>query len=62
MHLTRREFDTLLIYMMAEIALKRKANGVKLNYPKPSQPISPLSLVAPDGITANHVRQIGSKN
>ena len=32
MQLTPREFDKLLIYIVAEIALKRKANGVKLNY------------------------------
>ena len=34
MQLTPREFDKLLIYMMAEVALKRKAKGLKLNYPE----------------------------
>ena len=30
MQLTPREFDRLVIYMMAEVALKRKAKGLKL--------------------------------
>ena len=30
MHLTPREFDKLLVYMLAEVALKRKAKGIKL--------------------------------
>src|SRR5438270_974148 len=30
MQLTPREFDKLMIYMVAEIALKRKAKGIKL--------------------------------
>ena len=34
MHLTPREFDKLIIHMMAEVALKRKAGGIKLNHPE----------------------------
>ena len=34
MQLTPREFDKLLVHMMADVALKRKAKGVKLNYPE----------------------------
>ena len=34
MQLTPREFDKLLIYMMADVALKRKGKGLKLNYPE----------------------------
>ena len=34
MQLTPREFDKLIIYMMAEVALKRKASGIKLNHPE----------------------------
>jgi urease subunit gamma len=30
MQLTPREFDKLLIYMMAEVALKRKTKGLKI--------------------------------
>lgn len=34
MQLTPREKDKLLIAMAAEVARKRKARGVKLNYPE----------------------------
>jgi urease subunit gamma len=34
MHLTPREFDKLIIHMMAEVALKRKGKGLKLNHPE----------------------------
>ena len=40
MQLTPREFDKLIIYMMADVALKRKAKGIKLNIRKRS-PSSP---------------------
>ena len=34
MHLTPREMDKLLILSMAEVARRRKANGLKLNHPE----------------------------
>ena len=34
MHLTPREQERLLIYVAAEVARKRKARGLKLNYPE----------------------------
>ena len=34
MHLTPREMDKILIYSLSEIALKRKAKGLKLNHPE----------------------------
>lgn len=34
MHLTPREFDKLIIHMLADVALKRKAKGLKLNHPE----------------------------
>ena len=34
MQLTPREFDKLLIYMMADVAEKRKSKGLRLNYPE----------------------------
>ena len=34
MHLTAREKDKLLVAMAAEVARKRLARGVKLNYPE----------------------------
>jgi urease subunit gamma len=49
MQLTPREFDKLLIYMMAEVAHKRKANGIKLNYP---EAVAIISACAMDGARA----------
>ena len=49
MQLTPREFDKLLIYMMAEVALKRKAKGIKLNYP---EAVAIISAKALDGARA----------
>ena len=34
MHLTQREQEKLLIYVAADLAQKRKARGLKLNYPE----------------------------
>jgi urease subunit gamma len=44
MQLTPREFDKLLIYMMADVALKRKAKGIRLNYPEAVAVISASAL------------------
>jgi urease subunit gamma len=44
MQLTPREFDKLIIHMMAEVAQKRKANGIKLNYPEAVAIISAAAL------------------
>ena len=44
MQLTPREFDKLLIYMLAEVALKRKGKGIKLNYPEAVAIISAATL------------------
>ena len=49
MQLTPREFDKLLIYMMAEVALKRKSKGLKLNYP---EAVAVISAAALDGARA----------
>ena len=49
MQLTPREFDKLLIYMVAEVALKRKTKGLKLNYP---EAVAIISAVALDGARA----------
>ena len=49
MQLTPREFDKLVIYMMAEVALKRKAGGIKLNYP---EAVAIISARALDGARA----------
>jgi urease subunit gamma len=49
MQLTPREFDKLLIYMMADVAQKRKAKGLKLNYP---EAVAVISATALDGARA----------
>ncbi len=49
MNLTPREFDKLLIYMMAEVALKRKAKGLKLNHP---EAMAVIAAAAMDGARA----------
>jgi urease subunit gamma len=49
MQLTPREFDKLLIHMMADVALKRKAKGLKLNYP---EAVAVISAAALDGARA----------
>lgn len=46
MHLTPREFDKLLIYMVAEVALRRKQQGLKLNHP---EAVAVISAAALDG-------------
>ena len=49
MQLTPREYDKLLIHMMADVALKRRAKGLKLNYP---EAVAVISAVALDGARA----------
>lgn len=49
MHLTPREVDKLLIYMMAEVAIKRKQQGLKLNHP---EAVAVISAAALDGARA----------
>jgi urease subunit gamma len=46
MHLTPRELDKLLIYMLAEVALKRKQRGLKLNHPEAVAVVSAAALDA----------------
>src|SRR5262245_37532038 len=67
MQLTPREFDKLMIYMVAEIALKRKSKGIKLNYP---EAVAMISAAALDGAragktieeVATEARQVLSKD
>ena len=47
MHLTPREFDKLLIYMLAEVALKRKQQGLKLNHSTRWWPAPPRTTWRP---------------
>ncbi|HEY7711872.1 MAG TPA: urease subunit gamma [Candidatus Entotheonella sp.] len=49
MQLTPREIDKLLVHMMADVALKRKAKGLKLNHP---EAVAIISAVALEGARA----------
>jgi len=62
MHLTPREVDKLLIYMMAEVASKRKQKGLKLNHPEAVAVISAAALDgARAGKTVEEVRTLASE-
>ena len=49
MHLTPREIDKLMIYMVAMVAQRRKDQGLKLNHP---ETVSLISVAALDGARA----------
>lgn len=50
MHLSPRESEKLLVYLAGELAAKRKARGLKLNYPESVALISShLQEAARDG-------------
>ncbi|MBA9071528.1 urease subunit gamma [Methylobacterium sp. RAS18] len=49
MHFTQRETDKLLIYMLAQVAQRRRDQGLKLNHPKT---VSLISVAALDGARA----------
>ena len=62
MHLTPRELDKLLIYTMAEVAMKRKQQGLKLNHPEAVAVISAAALDgARAGKTVEEVMTLASK-
>jgi urease subunit gamma len=62
MYLTPREFDKLLIYMLAEVALKRREQGLKLNHPEAVAVISAAALdAARCGQTLEEVMTLASK-
>ena len=49
MHFTPREVDKLLIYMAAQVARRRKDDGLKLNHP---ETVSLIAAAALDGARA----------
>ena len=62
MHLTPREIEKVLIYSLAEIALKRKAKGLKLNHPESVAIISATAMDgAREGQTLEQVMQNAAK-
>ena len=61
MHLTSREQEKLMLFLAGELAAKRKARGVKLNYPETIAYIaSLLQEAARDGMSVAEVMQYGA--
>jgi urease subunit gamma len=46
MHLTPREIEKVLIYSLADVALKRREKGIKLNHP---ESVAVICAAAMDG-------------
>ncbi|GAA0563357.1 urease subunit gamma [Chitinophaga japonensis] len=61
MHLTARETEKLLLHVAGELAEKRKARGLKLNYPEAIALISSrLQEAARDGRSVADLMQYGA--
>ena len=61
MHLTPRETEKLLLYLAGELAAKRKARGLKLNYAEAIAYISShLQEAARDGRSVADLMQYGA--
>jgi len=62
MHLTPREQERLLIYVAAEVARKRRARGLKLNYPEAIAILTAEILEwARDGKSVAEIMTLGAK-
>ena len=62
MHLTPREQDKLLLFTAGEVARRRRARGLKLNYPEAVALISSELLEgARDGRTVAELMEAGAK-
>ncbi len=61
MHLSPREQEKLLLFLAGELAAKRKARGLKLNYPESIAFISShLQEAARDGMSVAQLMQYGA--
>jgi urease subunit gamma len=61
MHLTPREQEKLLIYTASELARKRQARGLKLNYPEAIAILSAEILeAARDGKSVSQIMSYGA--
>ncbi len=61
MHLTPREQEKLLIFMAAELARRRQARGLKLNYPEAVAIISfEIMEAARDGRSVAEIMTFGA--
>lgn len=62
MHLTPREQEKLLIFTAAEVARRRQARGLKLNYPEAMAIIAAEIMEgARDGKSVSELMQAGTK-
>jgi urease subunit gamma len=62
MHLTAREQERLMIFMAAEVARRRLARGLKLNYPEAMAILTAEILEwARDGKTVAEIMTLGAK-
>ncbi len=62
MHLTPREQEKLMIFTAAEVARRRRARGLKLNYPEAMAIITAEIMEgARDGKTVSALMQAGTK-
>ena len=63
MHLTQREQEKLLIFLAAELARKRQARGLKLNYPEAIAIITAEIMErARDGMSVAEIMTYGATN
>jgi urease subunit gamma len=61
MHLTPREQEKLMVFVAAEVARKRRARGLKLNYPEAIALITAEMLeAARDGKTVGEIMSFGA--
>ena len=61
MHLTLREQERLLIYVAADVARRRQARGLKLNYPEAMAILTAEILEwARDGKTVAEIMTLGA--
>ena len=62
MHLTAREQERLLIFVAADVARKRRARGLQLNYPEAMAILSAEILEwARDGKSVAEIMTLGAK-
>lgn len=62
MHLTPREQEKLLVFVAADVARRRQARGLKLNYPEAVAIITAEILeAARDGKTVAEIMAFGTK-
>jgi urease subunit gamma len=62
MHLTSREQERLLIFVAADVARRRRARGLKLNYPEAMALLTADILeLARDGQSVAEIMTLGAK-